>query len=351
MRTEKTSEEEHLNFAVRSGAEQGTSLDSSIRRPETRAKFRWIRFLVAVLVLILVIAALYIGYIVNSVAKISTQPFQLSGLSTDLNGRVNVLVLGVGDPGHAGEDLSDTIMVLSLDTKTDRIAQISVPRDLRVDVPGYGYAKINAADAEGGVPLAEQTVSNTLGIPINYYVQTDFTGLSEIVNAIGGLDINVTSRLYDPDYPCANNQYKVCGVDIEPGLQHMNGAEVLEYVRCRKGTCGNDFGRAARQQQVMNLIRQKIISPSVIFDSAKLNPLVNDLHNGIKTDMNAIQIAEFAIYWQKAEKNQPINVVFSTSPGGYLEDIQGSTDLAPIGGDFTTIDNYVQNIFNPSSPD
>src|SRR5207342_2327164 len=101
----------------------------------------------------------YGGYLAINVAKISTQPLQLGGLVSDETGRVNILVLGVGDPGHSGEGLSDTMMVLSMDTKTKRIAQISIPRDLRVKIPGYGYNKINAANAYGGVALAQQVVA------------------------------------------------------------------------------------------------------------------------------------------------------------------------------------------------
>jgi LCP family protein required for cell wall assembly len=325
---------------------------TSLQRNEKDAistRSKWPKYFSIIFLILISLLVIYLTFVIYSVAKISTQPFKLSGLSTDMNGRVNVLVLGIGDPGHAGEDLSDTMMVLSLDTKNDRIAEISVPRDLRVDVPGYGYEKINAADADGGIGLAEQSVSNTLGIPINYYVQTDFTGLSNIVNDIGGIQVDVSSRLYDPEYPCLDNQYAVCGVDIQPGLQHMNGAEVLEYVRCRKGTCGNDFGRAARQQQVLDLIRQKIISAGFVFNPQKLNRVVSDVHNGVQTDMTATEITEFVIYWQQAHSRDPLNVVFSTSPGGYLKAIPGSTDLQPIGGDFTSIQNYVQNIFNSST--
>src|SRR5713101_4370660 len=134
----------------------------------------WPRLLLTFLLLTLAAFVGYVGYIAVNVAKISTQPLQLAGLASDSTGRVNILVLGEGDPGHAGVGLTDTMMVVSLDTKAKRVAQISVPRDLRVNIPGYGSGKINEANADGGVTLAEQVVANTLGIPINYYVKTDF---------------------------------------------------------------------------------------------------------------------------------------------------------------------------------
>jgi LCP family protein required for cell wall assembly len=299
-----------------------------------------------VLAAVLAIAG-YAAYIVQGVAKISTNPVSLSGLAGDENGRTNILVLGVGDPGHAGEKLSDTMMVLSLDTHTKRVAQISVPRDLRVDIPGYGSSKINAANAYGGVGLAEQTVSNTLGIPIHYYVQTDFTGLKQLVDAVGGVDVNVKERLADPEYPCDDNQYKVCGLDIEPGMTHMNGTLALQYARCRKGTCGNDFGRAARQQEVMNLVRDKVVRWDLLLNPAKLTPVISAVRTGIQTDMGAVQMLELARDWQAAQKNRPVNLVLSTSDGGYLRDAPGSSDLVPIDGDFSAISDRVKNIFGP----
>jgi LCP family protein required for cell wall assembly len=298
------------------------------------------------LVLIVVVGVGYAGYIADNVAKISTQPLQLSGLATDGAGRVNVLVLGEGDPGHDGAGLTDTIMVLSVDTNSKRVAQISVPRDLRVSIPGYGYNKINVANADGGVPLAEQTVSNTLGIPINYYVLTNFTGLKDLVDSVGGIDVNVKEALKDPEYPCDNDQYKVCGLDIEPGKQHMDGTVALEYARCRKGTCGNDFGRAARQQEVLNLVRDKAVQPGVLLNPDKLLPVVKAVRNGVQTDMGAVQLAELGKYWQDAKSNSPVSLVLSTSPGGFLRDIPGSSDLGPNDGTFAEIQDKVSKIFS-----
>ncbi len=314
-----------------------------VHRPRRKRVFRVLRWSL----LLIVVAFLgYAAFLTQYVAKISTQPISFSGLSTDDSGRTNILVLGVGDPGHAGQNLSDTMMVLSLNTKTKRAAQLSVPRDLRVDVPGYGVSKINAANAEGGPALAEQTVSNTLGIPINYYVLTDFTGLSDIVDAVGGINVNVTQELEDPEYPCANNQYKVCGLDIKPGEQHMDGALALEYVRCRKGTCGNDFGRAARQQEVLNLVRAKILTPQVLLNPMTMQKIASAVRNNVTTDLGSVQLAEFAVGWQQAQKNNPVQFVYSTAPGGLLTDAPDSSDLLPIGGNFSAMQQKAQTILN-----
>ena len=287
----------------------------------------------------------YGAYVGSIVAKISTQPFDITPLARDASSRTNVLILGLGDPGHAGEGLTDTMMVLSYDATAHRTAQISIPRDLRVNIPNHGYGKINSANAYGGTASAEQTVSNTLGIPINYYVQTDFSGLVGLVDAVGGIDVDVKQRLRDTEYPCDDNQYKACGLDISPGLQHMDGSLALKYVRCRKGTCGDDFGRAERQQEVIGLVRDKMVRWDNVLNPARLVSLVEALRNSLKTDMGAVQLLQLADGWQKAKTNNPVRLVLSTSPGGYLRSSGSSSDLLPVDGTFAAIQKRVKNIF------
>ena len=346
-------EKPYMPLPGQQGADIRVQLTPEVPVPRVkppRKRRRWGLYLIGLVFLALLAVGIYVSYVAISVAKISTEPFDLSGLSTDANGRTNILVLGVGDPGHAGEKLSDTLMVISFDTRNHKVAQVSIPRDLRVDVPGFGESKINAANAEGGVKLAEQTVSNTLNIPINYYVKTNFSGLKKIVDSVGGLDINVKERLYDPEYPCADDESKSCGIDIQPGQQHMDGAKVLEYVRCRKGTCGNDFGRAERQQEVLNLIRDKVVHIDLLWHPDRLNAIVAAVREGVETDMGSVQMAQSVREWSLGQKNQPVKLVLSTSDGGYLRDAAGSSDLIPIGGDFSAIQDKVKEIFTSPSP-
>lgn len=312
--------------------------------PGRRRHFSWKKLVVGFVVIVLALVAGFVFYAVQALATISKHPFSLSPLATDGSGRTNVLILGVGDPGHSGQNLSDTDMVVSFDTTGKRVAEISVPRDLRVNIPGYGYNKINAANALGGSDLARQVVSATLAIPINYVVTTNFTGLKDLVDAVGGIDVNVKYRLVDPEYPCADNQFKACGLDIEPGQQHMDGARALEYVRCRKGTCGNDFGRAARQQEVINLVRQKALSPSILLHPDRFKLLASAIRNNLITDLSATNMAQLAWLWQQ-QKGQPISLVLSTDPTSYLANAYGSSDLVPKDGTFTAIQQKVQTIF------
>jgi LCP family protein required for cell wall assembly len=311
-----------------------------------RRRLRIGKFLLMLTILMIVGILIYVGFLISIVAKVSTNSLNFSPLVTDSSGRTNVLILGTGDPGHDGEGLTDTMMLMIFNSKTNQIAQISIPRDLRVAIAGHGFGKINSANAYGGLDLAKQTVTSTFNLPIDYSVTTDFSGLKDIVDAVGGIDVLVKEPLIDTQYPCDSNQYAVCGLNIQPGLQHMNGARTLEYVRCRKGTCGNDFGRAARQQDVLKLVIPKISDPHLVLEPNKLKAIAQAVQKSLKTDLGPIQFLELAQAWRSGVKNAPISFVLSTAPGGYLkDDSAGSSDLLPIGGNFSKISDKIQTIF------
>ncbi len=299
-----------------------------------------------VLLVLFAVLFLALGVVIYNLSKISVNPLGFGPLAGSSEGRINILVLGIGDPGHAGQNLSDTTMVVSLDTKDHKAAIFSLPRDLRVKIPGYGYAKVNQANSIGGPELAEQTVANTLGIPIHYYMVTDFTGLRDLVNAVGGIDITVRKELYDPEYPCDSNQYLACGIDIQPGQYHMDGGLALQYARCRKGTCGNDFGRAERQQEVLQQIRERAFRWQTYIDPAKLTAISVALSRSLKTDLTVDDMIEVGALWHRIPPGNSKSIVFSDAPGHFLMGVHGSSDLVPADGNFSQIQNYVSNIFS-----
>jgi len=247
---------------------------------------------------------------------------QLNGESS---GRVNILLLGIGDPGHAGEMLSDTIMVLSYDVASKQVAMISVPRDLYVNInTSCGSNKINYAHAcgelqklpGGGPAVAEQTISKVLDIPIHYYVRVNFTGFKEVVDAIGGVDINVEEDLYDYLYPTEKGGVET--LYIKKGLQHMDGKTALKYARSRETT--SDFDRARRQQQVLVAIKTKVMSTNTFLNPAKILSLTTALGNNIKTDFD-LSYAQHAIDLFKNVDTAAIkNLVFDSSEKGLLTD-------------------------------
>lgn len=311
----------------------------------------WLAKLGLILLAVIVVAGCLISWFaIHTLRGVSSRPFGLAGLSADVNGRTNILILGKGDPGHAGQELSDSIMVVSFNKVTKQIATISIPRDTEANIPGYGYRKINNANALGGSGLATQTVSGLLNLPIDYTIVTNFTGLKQLVDAVGGLDIDVKEPLIDSEYPCADNEYKACGIAIQPGLQHMDGARVLEYTRCRKGTCGNDFGRAARQQEVIGLVMAKLLQPRTWLNPISAAAVSNALRTGMDSDISGPNMIRLAWQWSR-KQGDTIRWVMSTAPGGLLTSSGSSTNLVPVGGDYTAIQQQAATIFtNPPKP-
>jgi LCP family protein required for cell wall assembly len=149
----------------------------------------------------------------------------------------------------------DAIIIARLEPERRRVALLSLPRDLIVDIPGYGPSRINAASVYGelnpqlggGVALARSTVSHLLGVPIDYVVHIDFQGFIAAIDAIGGVTIDVPRELYDPAYPTMDYGYQVA--HFLPGPQQMDGPRALMYARVRH--MDSDFERMRRQQQVI----------------------------------------------------------------------------------------------------
>lgn len=313
------------------------------KQEKPKKKRRWWKWL------LFVAGALGLAYALMlffNVSKISTNPFGFGKLKGESDGRVNIMILGIGDPGHEGEKLADTTMVASIDTRNNKVAMISIPRDTRVKIPGYGSLKINNAHAYGDIPLAKQVVEDTLGIPIHYYVRANFSGLKQAVDAVGGIDINVKEAMYDPEYPCDKNEAKMCGFKIKAGQQHMDGATALKYARCRKGTCGDDFGRAARQQEVLIAVRDKATSAGTLLNPGKLTALSNALGGNIKTDLSINNVMRLKDLTSKVDSAQIIKVVFSIKPNGFLKTADdGTSDLVPAAGDFEDIQAFVKDVF------
>lgn len=321
------------------------------KRAKRRKRIK--RFILFTLLFLLIVGGATFAYLVSRAGKISTNPFNFSTkLKGEDEGRVNILLLGIGDPGHDGETLADTNMVISLDTKNNKVAMISIPRDTRVYIPDEGYHKINNAHALGelkkppkGIELAQKTVEETLDTPIHYYVRANFSGLKQAVDAVGGIDINVKEALNDPEYPCDKNEWKSCGFKLKAGQAHMDGSTALKYARCRKGNCGDDFGRAMRQQEVLKAVQQKALSLQTLSDPKKLSGLIESAANNIKTNMSLTEMQRAYDLGKKVNQQDIINVVFSTKPNGFLKQDNTSSDLLPVAGNFDEIQRFVAKVF------
>ncbi|HWB38957.1 MAG TPA: LCP family protein [Candidatus Saccharimonadales bacterium] len=290
-------------------------------------------------------------------------------------GRVNILLAGNSsdDAGHNGGQLTDSIMILSIDTQHNKAFILSVPRDLWVNIGDDGHAKINAAYVygeeqqfsetgypTGGMGQLEQVIEQNFGIDIDYYGLIDYSALRDAVNSVGGIDITIKSDdprgLYDPSI-----DYVTHGplVSLKNGKAHLNGEQALDLARARGDAYGSygfdasDFDRTMHQRQMLVALKSKATSLGVLANPAKVTGLADALGNNVKTDMT---LSEFHRLYDliKPINNSAIkslslndangkNLLASyTAPGG-------QSALAPAAGldDFSDIQQFIhQNTSN-----
>jgi LCP family protein required for cell wall assembly len=239
---------------------------------------------------------------------------------------LNIVLLGSDKRENSATWRTDTMIILSIDTESDFIRLLSIPRDLWVNIPGHGPDRINTADLwgelerEGGGPeVVKQTIYQNLGIPIHYYVRVDFDGFTKIIDAIGGLDIDVECPLSD--------------IELVPGMQHMDGELALLYARSRITT--NDFDRSRRQRKLLMALWEQGLSVGII---PRLPSLSKAMAGTVQTDIPFDQVIALAY---KGLQLKPSHI-FSNSIGPWQVENwttpQGAAVLLPV-------DEEVQKLF------
>ena len=192
------------------------------------------------------------------------------------SGQINILLLGSDYRVNQGSR-TDIILLVSLFTKEKKINLISFPRDLYIEIPGFGKERINTSQSLGGFPLTQATFKYNFGIHLDHFIQTDFNGFQAIIDTLGGIDINAAVNLTDRcDLPYSHGSY--CSVG--PGPHHLDGALALWYVRSRYST--SDFDRGRRAQEVIEGIFNKLISWNAL---TKAPELFNLFKNSVETDL------------------------------------------------------------------
>jgi polyisoprenyl-teichoic acid--peptidoglycan teichoic acid transferase len=192
----------------------------------------------------------------------------------------NILVLGIGGKGHDGPDLTDTIIVFSLNFKSRQVYLTSVPRDvwseMLKDKINSAYHYGNEKEKNGGIVLSKVAVEDVIGMPIHYVAVVDFSAFKKFIDTIGGVDVFVKTGFTDNEYPIAGKENDLCNgdtlykcryqsVSFTAGVEHMDGERALVYVRSRhaEGESGSDFSRGERQQAVIIALRKRIIQFAV----------------------------------------------------------------------------------------
>jgi LCP family protein required for cell wall assembly len=270
------------------------------------------RTLAALIILVLLFVG---GKFLWNLHKLFGNPFgffSTTRLRGEDTGHVNILLAGnsADDPGHNGANLTDSIMLVSIDTRHHTAFMISLPRDLWVPVGDYGYEKLNAAYVtgqdshfkekgypKGGMGQLEKVVSDKLGIPIHYYALINYRALEQAVNAVGGIDITIDSDdprgIYDP-----NIDYATGGVlvNLSNGRHHLNGRQALDLARARGdsynsyGFAGSDFDRTEHQREMLVALKSKAVSAGTLSNPAKITKLSDAIGNNVKTDFKSSEV-------------------------------------------------------------
>jgi LCP family protein required for cell wall assembly len=292
---------------------------------------------------------------------------KLKGEST---GRVNILLAGNSsdDTGHDGAQLTDSIMILSIDVKNNKAFMLSIPRDLYVDIGDNGHAKINAAYvygeqnnfsepgyASGGMGQLEQVIQQNLGINIDYYALVDYSAFRDAVNAVGGIDVTIASSdprgLYDPSIDWTTHGPLV---KLTNGVHHLNGQQALDLARARGddyrsyGFAGSDFDRTEHQRQMLVALKAKAVSAGTISNPAKLSSLSDAIGSNVKTDLKLSEVHRLYDLVKNinggAIQSLSLNKAYGKNLLSNYTSLDGQSTLIPAAGldNFTDIQAFLQ---------
>lgn len=267
------------------------------------------------------------------------------------DGRINILLLGIGGEGHDGGNLADTIIIASIDPFAKEVAMLSVPRDMYVDVPDHWSSKINAAhsmgedDEEGGGPeLMRKTLEQTLDIPIHYYARVDFAGFTQAVDTVGGVDLYVNEAVYDTHF-ASNNGYVV---DVPVGWNHFNGTDALFFARSRYSSGRGDFDRNDRQRAMMVALKEKVFTLGTFSDPKKMTELAESAGNHVRTDLQINEIKRLYEIMSEISGDKIASYGLNNDADNYLTsgNIPGAGSIqVPKSGDYADIQKFVRGIF------
>jgi len=314
----------------------------------------------AIVIIIFILFFYGCSAIVKKIGLINVVGIFGEELDTDIYGNTNILLLGIGGGDHDGANLTDTIILASIDQENNIIPMLSLPRDFYVDMEELdSWSRINQVyemgskkyDSETGIQLLEEAIEDITGIKIHYYVKIDFQGFKDIVDSLGGVEINVENAIHDPYYPL-DGTIKYETFDLATGLQTLDGATALKYARSRKTT--SDFDRSKRQQKLLFAIKETALSKDILLNPGKITGLYNAVSQNFETNLSLRQIIELAKLSENIGQANISTHVITDDPtrcGGFLyvperDLFGGAFVLVPIGNNYDFIHQYIDLIFH-----
>ncbi len=284
-------------------------------------------------------------------------------LSGEENGRINILLMGIGGGDHEGPLLTDTLLLASMDFGSKRLAMLSIPRDLVVPQGGGAWRKINSvlANTEARSPgtgndAVRTKVEEITAQSIPYFIRLDFDGFIQLIDAIGGITIDVERTLDDRMYPIFGREEDPVYANrfehlvIPKGTVTMDGSLALKYVRSRHafGVEGSDFARSRRQQKVLLAIKEKVFSFETIFSPRRWKSIEDILSAHIATNLQPWEVLRLRTILQTVDTENIIHPPLDDSPGSLLTNARGEGDayiLVPRGGNFNKLAELESTIF------
>jgi LCP family protein required for cell wall assembly len=290
-------------------------------------------------------------------------PAKLNG---EGDGRVNIILIGKGGPGETAPDLTDTLLLASIDPVQNEAALVSVPRDMWVQNESGYSMKINAVystakqarlangnDTEEDVEAAEDaglnaikdSVSEVLGVPVHYYVMVDFKAFEDAINTVGGITVDVKEPLYDQTLAWAFNGNPLVA---DEGLQTFDGRRALFYARSRQGSARGDFDRTSRQQEIIVALQNKVLSLGTFSNPFKVVDLLSSFGDRVRTDLNGLEeIKRLYEIGQNIGADRIANIGLADPPNILVstDNIGGQSVVVPVAGvfDYSEIQSYIRN--------
>jgi polyisoprenyl-teichoic acid--peptidoglycan teichoic acid transferase len=282
------------------------------------------------------------------------------------DGRVNVLMLGKGGAGHEGADLTDTIIVASIDPIQKEMSMMSLPRDFWVKTD-KGESKINAVYAnaknsvlagkktsdlnkraeDAGEAAVETEVEEVLGIPIHYYVMVDFAAFEKAINIVGGVDLNVDKDGVVYEKLWNETTRKNYTLDVKEGPNHFDGQRALFYSRSRHTSARGDFDRAERQRKIIVALKDKVTSAGTYSNPVKVTQLINDFGDHVHSNLSTGEILRVYDIVKSIDSSKIGSVGLADPPNNYIKTgmYNGQSIVMPTAGmfQFSDIQNFVRN--------
>ncbi len=293
-----------------------------------------------------------------------------SKLRVEGDGRINILILGRGGEGHDGADLTDTMILVSINPLEKEAGLVSIPRDLWVSIPNQGSMKINQAFYTGkysvlnkysnpssevknqaeqaGFKMADETVESVLGIPVHYHAMIDFSGFEKAVNTVDGVDVNVPKSVRESMLIDGKPYY----LNVKPGVKHMKGRDALAYVRSRYTSQGGDFERSERQRLLISALKDKIFSLGTYSNPAKLSQLLDNFGSHAQSNFSIQDLNRLYEITQQINNDKVQSIGLVDKPHDYLttSNIDGLSVVIPKAGlnNYKDIHYYIRNTLRDS---